>query len=51
MSNLLPAPAGFQVEDTVVDGSSLTFIVKTTASTAVCPDCGVASARVHSRYT
>src|SRR5512135_725841 len=51
MSNLLPAPAGLQVEDTVVDGSPLTFIVKTTASTALCPDCGVASARVHSRYT
>src|SRR5512135_885319 len=51
MSNLLPAPAGLQVEDTVVDGLSLTFIVKTTAPTALCPDCGVASARVHSRYT
>lgn len=51
MSDLLPAPAGLQVEDTVVDGSSLMVIVKTTAPTALCPDCGAASARVHSRYT
>ncbi len=51
MSDLLPAHAGLQVEDTVVDGSSVTFIVKTTAPTALCPDCGVGSTRVHSRYT
>jgi transposase len=50
MSDLFPAPAGLQVED-AVGGSSVTFVVRTTAPTALCPDCGVASARVHSRYT
>ena len=44
MPDLLPAPAGLQIEDAVVDGSSVTIVVRTTAPTALCPDCGVASA-------
>src|SRR5512135_3273530 len=51
MSDLLPAPAGLHFENAVVDGESVTFVLTTTAPTAPCPDCGQASARVHSRYT
>src|SRR5512142_210552 len=51
MSDLLPAPAGLHFENAVVDGESVTFVLTTTAPTVPCPDCGAASAHVHSRYT
>lgn len=43
-------PCGFIVEDIAVDGEHVTVKVRAAANGCSCPDCGVVSRRVQSRY-
>ena len=47
---LLPHLAGVVVEDAQLTGAGLCIWARARADTAMCPGCGRASARVHSRY-
>jgi transposase len=47
---LLPHLAGVVVEDAQLTGAGLCIWARARADTAVCPGCGLVSARVHSRY-
>jgi transposase len=48
---LLGAPAGSRLDHCALDDDSLTIVLATTATTAVCPLCGSDTSGVHSRYT
>jgi transposase len=48
---LLPDLAGLELTNIVLDGQTLILEVRLVTSQALCPTCGVASERVHSRYT
>jgi transposase len=47
---LLPALAGVEVEEVSRAGGSVRITASTSVPAAVCPGCGTASGRVHSRY-
>ena len=47
---LLPHLAGVIVEEVAVAAGLLLVVARSKAATAACPQCGTASARVHSRY-
>jgi transposase len=47
---LFPHLAGLRVERVFTRGRSVRITVASEAGKAACPDCGVYSARVHSRY-
>ena len=49
--DLLNAPAGIRLDDSLLDDESLTVVLATTASSSACPLCDFDSSRVHSRYT
>lgn len=50
-SALLPAPTGLEVQQLVIQPDVVTMVTRSTASAGRCPVCGVASNRVHTRYT
>lgn len=43
-------PDGLHVDELALDPSGLFLLARTTAAQAVCPTCGYASFRIHSRY-
>jgi hypothetical protein len=47
---LFPHPAGLRIERVFTRGPSVRIEVSSEASKTACPDCGVFSTRVHSRY-
>jgi len=49
--DLLNAPAGIRLDDSLLDDESLTVVLATTASSSTCPLCDFDSSRIHSRYT
>jgi transposase len=49
--DLLDAPVGSRLDQTLLDDGSLTIVLATTASSSACPLCYLDSSRVHSRYT
>src|SRR5258706_3373854 len=51
LQNLLPAELDFQCTLFEFDGSGITVEGALLASSAVCPECGHASERVHAQYT
>lgn len=51
LQDLLPPLPGLSVRDITVTPDAVVVEADTTATTASCPRCRVASARVHSRYT
>ena len=48
--SLPTVPDGLCVDELTLDPSGLLLLARTTAALAVCPTCGRASSRVHSRY-
>lgn len=48
--SLPTVPDGLYVDELTLDPSGLLLLARTTAAQAVCPTCGYASSRVHSRY-
>src|SRR5690242_4304618 len=51
LQNLLPVELDFQCMRCEFDGSGITVEGALLASSAVCPECGHASERVHGQYT
>ena len=49
--DLLNAPAGRRLDQSVLDDESLTVVLATTTSSSACPLCDFDSSRVRSRYT
>ena len=49
--DLLNAPAGSRLDQSVLDDKSLTVVLATTTLSSACPLCAFDSSRVHSRYT
>lgn len=50
LPGLLPSPSGLEIEQIVITSAAATLTVQTTGATAACPQCGLSSQRVHSRY-
>ena len=48
--SLPTVPDGLHVDELTPDPSGLLLLARTIAAQAVCPTCGYASSRVHSRY-
>jgi transposase len=48
---LLTTPNSIHIEDIVLDGDVVVLHVRPTKATALCPECGQRSSRVHSRYS
>ncbi len=48
-ATLLPDADALHLETLVADGDAITVVVTTRSATARCPDCGAASAHLHSR--
>jgi transposase len=48
--SLLPASVAVSADGVVLDGASVTLLLRTTSATACCPGCGRPSHHVHSRY-
>jgi transposase len=44
-------PDGFEVTSCEFDGTAIVAEIRTTSLTATCPQCGVQSSRIYSRYT
>ncbi len=51
LQNLLPPSQDFQCTDCQFDDTGITVIGAMLASSAICPECGHASERVHGHYT
>ena len=49
-ATLLADPTCLRLERIISSATSLTLVVRTTATTAACPRCDLMSERVHSRY-
>lgn len=45
-----PSSASLQLEQVVIETQAVVFALRTVAATAICPQCGQPSDRVHSRY-
>ena len=43
-------PPGFVVESAVCDSATTLITVRPTSQASTCPECGVSSDRIHSRY-
>src|SRR5262245_4559450 len=48
---LLPTSVVLSLDGIVLDGATVTLLLRTASATASCPGCGQPSHRVHSRYT
>ena len=48
---LLPASVAVSLDGVVLDGASVTLLLRTTSATAFCPRCQQPSHHVHSRYS
>lgn len=48
--DLFPASAALALQQVILEGHAVTFVLQTVGATSRCPSCGHISARVHSRY-